>query len=148
MRSKFDVMPADGAFTRKLNTCHLRNSPVEVHVSECVTCDQHRYFRANSLKITSGWVPSRLGNARWVSKFDVLLAGGTFTRILNTWHYLRNSHAPVEVHVSECVTCEQHRYFQSNSSKNTSERVPSRLRNARIVSKFHVLLADGHLHGF
>jgi hypothetical protein len=54
--SKFDVRPADGAFTRILNTCHLRNShsPVEVHASECVTCDQHRYFRANSLKTYIG----------------------------------------------------------------------------------------------
>jgi hypothetical protein len=76
--SKFDVMPADGAFTRKLNTCHLRNShsPVEVHVSECVTCDQHRCFRANSSKKAWGRVPSRCRNARWVSKFDVMLTGG------------------------------------------------------------------------
>jgi hypothetical protein len=53
-----------------------------------------------------------------------LLAGGTFTRILNTWHYLRNSHAPVEVHVSECVTCEQHRYFQAVSLKTHVGMVP------------------------
>ena len=116
---------AGGTFTRILNTWHLRNShsPVEVHVSECVTCDQHRYFRANSFKHTSGWFPSRLMNARLRSKFDVMPADGAFIRILNTWH-LRNSHSPAEVHASECVTCDQHRYFQANSSKTHIGMVP------------------------
>jgi hypothetical protein len=51
-----------------------------------------------------------------VSKFDVMLAGGTFTRTLNIWH-LRNSHSPVEVHASKCVTCDQGRRFRANSLK-------------------------------
>ena len=124
-------------------------SPVEVHASECVACDRHRYFRANSLnRHTSGWVPYRLRNARWVSKFDVLPADGTFTRILNTWH-LRNSHSPVEVHVSECVACGQHRYFRANSSKNT-HRDGSLLALGTCGSCRNLMCCSlmRHLHGF
>jgi len=45
-------------FTDSGNLAVARNShsPVEVHVSECVTCDQVRYFRANSVRIYIGMV--------------------------------------------------------------------------------------------
>jgi hypothetical protein len=46
-------------FTDSGNLAVARNShsPVEVHASECVTCDQVGYFRANSLKKYIGMVP-------------------------------------------------------------------------------------------
>jgi hypothetical protein len=71
-------------------------------------------FRTITWRKTSGSVPSRCRNARWVSRCAVMLAGGTFTRTLNIWH-LR--HSPVEVHASKCVTCDQRRRFRANSSK-------------------------------
>jgi hypothetical protein len=43
--------------SRNLAVARNSHSPVEVHVSECVTCDQHRYFWANSLKTYIGMGP-------------------------------------------------------------------------------------------
>jgi hypothetical protein len=65
---------------------------------------------------TSGWVPSSLRNARWVSRCALMLPGRYFTDSGNLT-VARHSHSPVDVHVSECVACEQHRYFRANSLK-------------------------------
>ena len=65
---------------------------------------------------TSGLVPSSLRNSRWVSRYALMLPGRYFTDSGNL-AVARHSYSPVEVHVSERVACDQHRYFQANSSK-------------------------------
>ena len=71
---------------------------------------------------TSGLVPSSLRNARWVSRCAPMLPGRYFTDSGNL-AVARNSHT-VEVHASECVTCDQVRYFRANSLKNNIGMVP------------------------
>jgi hypothetical protein len=55
-------------------------------------------------------------NARWVSRCDVMLPGRYGTDSGNV-AVARHSYSPVEVHASECVAYDQHRYFQANSLK-------------------------------
>jgi hypothetical protein len=133
-----------------LATARHSYSPVEVHVSECVTCVQRRRFGAIPESDTSGWVPSRIGNARWVSRCDVMLPGRYWTDSGNM-AVARHSHSPVEVHASECGTCVQRRRFGPIPESNTLGWVPSRLRNARWMSRCAHLLPgrywmdSGHL---
>ena len=73
-------------------------------------------FRTIPSRKKSGLVPSRCRNARWVSRCAVMLPGRYFTDS-GRLAVARHSYSPGEVHTSECVTCDQHRYFRANSSK-------------------------------